>query len=406
MIKKFFLITILLLLLPIYAEENPYAKLEFTYNNPVVLRVGGEIDFEVKVNLPPKHFLYLSHVNQNGIGIITTFNFPIESGFQLLEVNRPKGIKKQDEMILKNKGNFTFKIFDLGIKKVESNTKVPLSIRTQICEEKENGICYPPKTITKEIILQIKDGRKMLSLRNIETIPWESNFQSASTKAKSSNLNIYAIITEPSWCGACRYMDREAFDKPEVQKVLKEKFIPWKINENEYNKVPTGSGSFGIPLFFVLDQDSKSLGKWSGARDAKSLLTLLKPFEKSAPSPEPTSVIPNPPLPTEDSTDLEIKSSDGSKCLLTYGKSYIWTSQKAGEFHNNGTFRFGINNQEIKVKQFTRDLAQRKAFPVKLTTWGFRIEKPDLKEFWVFECQESLLHGKLEGSDVEIFLEN
>ena len=404
MIKKFFLITILLLLLPIYAEENPYAKLEFTYNNPVVLRVGGEIDFEVKVNLPPKHFLYLSHVNQNGIGIITTFNFPIESGFQLLEVNRPKGIKKQDEMILKNKGNFTFKIFDLGIKKVESNTKVPLSIRTQICEEKENGICYPPKTITKEIILQIKDGRKMLSLRNIETIPWESNFQSASTKAKSSNLNIYAIITEPSWCGACRYMDKEAFAKPEVQAVLREKFIPWKVSDNEYGRVPTGSGSFGIPMFFVLDNTGKSLGKWSGARDAKGLLPLLKPFEKSSSDPAPNPI--KPPAPPEpDASELEIKSSDGSKCALTYGKDYIWMAKKAGDFHNNGTFRFGINNREIKVKQFSRDANQRKAFPVKLTTNGFRIEKTDLKEFWVAECKQSSLQGKIEGSDIEFTIE-
>jgi len=404
MIKKIFSLTTLLLLLPIYAEENPYAKLEFTYNNPVVLRVGGEIDFEVKVNLPPKHFLYLSHVNSNGIGVITTFNFPVESGFQLLEVNRPKGIKKQDEMILKNKGNFSFKIFDLGIKKVESNTKVPFSIRTQLCEEKENGICYPPKTITKEVILQIKDGRKMLSLRNIEVISWEPTFESAIAKAKSSHLNIYAIITEPSWCGACRYMEKEAFDKPEVQKVLKEKFIPWKVKEDEYNKVPTGSGSFGIPIYFVLDQDSKSLGKWSGAKDAKALLSVLKPFEKSTNPEDP--FIPSPSLPSEDSTELEIQSADGSKCVVTYGKDYPWTSTKAGEFYNSGTFRFGINNREIKVKQFTRDLSPRKAYEVMLTKFGFRIRKTDLNEFWVFKCKESLLKGKLEGSDIEIFLEN
>lgn len=404
MILKTFPILILLFTFVIHADENPYSKLEFSYLNPVKLRVGGEIDFEVKANLPPKHYLYLSHVNSNGIGIITTFNFPIESGFQLLEVSRPKGIKKQDEMILKDKGSFSFKIFDLGIKKMESNTKVPFSIRTQLCEEKENGICYPPKTITKEIILQIKDGRKMLSFRNMGGVVWESNFQSATAKAQSSNLNIYAIISEPSWCGACRYMEKEAFDKPEVQKVLKEKFIAWKVDENEYSKVPTGSGSFGIPMFFVLDSTGKSLGKWAGARDAKGLLPLLKPFEKSS-NPEPTPVIPHPPTPTEDSTELEIKSEDGSKCILTYGTNYIWNTKKAGEFHNNGTFRFGVNNQEIKVKQFTRDLAQRKAFPVKLTTNGIRIEKPDLKEFWVIECKQSMLQGKLEGSDLEIIIE-
>ena len=176
-------------------------------------------------------------------------------------------------------------------------------------------------------------------------------------------------------------MEKEAFDKPEVQKVLKEKFIAWKVDENEYSKVPTGSGSFGIPMFFVLDSTGQSLGKWAGARDAKGLLPLLKPFEKSS-NPEPTPVIPHPPTPTEDSTELEIKSEDGSKCILTYGTNYIWNTKKAGEFHNNGTFRFGVNNQEIKVKQFTRDLAQRKAFPAKLTT-----------------------NGKLEGSDLEIIIE-
>ena len=118
-----------------------------------------------------------------------------------------------------------------------------MNIRTQICEEKENGICYPPKTITKEVIAEIKEDKKIINSRATDVIPWESNFQSATTKAKSANLNIYAIITEPSWCGACRYMEAEAFAKPDVQKVLKEKFIPWKVKDTEYGNVPTGSGS-------------------------------------------------------------------------------------------------------------------------------------------------------------------
>jgi hypothetical protein len=404
MIKKIFFVSILLFIFAIYAEENPYSKIEFAYKNPVKLRIGGEIDFEVKVNLPPKHFIYLSHLNTNAIGIITTFNFPTESGFQLLEVSRPKGIKKQDEMVLKNNGTFNFKIFDLGIKKTESNTKVPLNIRTQICEEAENGICYPPKTISKEIIIEIKEGKKNISFRNIETIPWESSFNSAVTKAKSANVNIYAIITEPSWCGACRYMEKEAFDKPEVQKVLKEKFVPLKANENEYSKLPIGSGSFGIPMFFVLDKDGKSLGKWSGARDAKGLLSLLKPFEKSSQSPEPNPIQP-PSIPSEDSTELEIKSTDGSKCSLTYGKEYTWIAKKGGEFFNNGTFRFGVNSQEVKVKQSTRDLNQRKTYPVKITSSGFRIEKLDQKEFWVTSCKNSIFEGKVEGSDIEFSID-
>ena len=49
--------------------------------------------------------------------------------------------------------------------------------------------------------------------------------------------------------------------KPEVQAVLKENLF-LKVNDNEYGKVPTGSGSFGIPMYFVLDNTGKSLGKW------------------------------------------------------------------------------------------------------------------------------------------------
>ncbi len=404
MIKKILLLITLLFSLTLYAEDNPYAKLEFNFKSPIILRTGGEIDFEVKVNLPQKYYLYLSHANSDAIGIITTFSFPPDIGFQLMETKRPQGIKKMDEMVLKDNGMFAFKIFELGIKKPGSNTKIPLNIRVQVCEEKENGICYPPKTITKEVVIEIKEDKKIIGYRTLDTIPWESSFAGATAKAKSSNLNIYAIITEPSWCGACRYMEAEAFAKPEVQKVLKEKFVPWKVKDNEYGKVPTGSGSFGIPMFFVLDNTGKSLAKWSGGRDAKGLLPLLKPFEKTGADPEPNPI--KPPSPPEpNATEFEIKSSDGSKCLLTYGKDYIWMAKKAGEFHNNGTFRFGINNQEIKVKQSTRDLAGRKAFPVKITTNGFRIEKTDLKEFWVAECNGSSLQGKVEGSDIEFTIE-
>lgn len=404
MIHRLFLLLALLFALNLFSEENPYSKMEFSFKNPIVLRTGGEIDFEVKVNLPPKHYLYLSHANTDGIGIITSFSFSSDLGFQLIETKRPLGVKKLDEMVLKDNGVFAFKIFELGVKKEGSTTKVPLNIRTQLCEEKENGICYPPKTVTKEVLIEIREGKKTIGFRAADTINWEANFQAATAKAKSANLNIYAIITEPSWCGACRYMDKEAFAKPEVQAVLREKFIPWKVSDNEYGRVPTGSGSFGIPMFFVLDNTGKSLGKWSGARDAKGLLPLLKPFEKSSSDPAPNPI--KPPAPPEpDASELEIKSSDGSKCALTYGKDYIWMAKKAGDFHNNGTFRFGINNREIKVKQFSRDANQRKAFPVKLTTNGFRIEKTDLKEFWVAECKQSSLQGKIEGSDIEFTIE-
>lgn len=404
MIQRIVLFLTFLLSVSVTAEENPYSKVEFNFKNSIVLRTGGEIDFEVKVNLPQKHYLYLSHLNENAIGVITSFNFSPDLGFQLVETNRPVGAKKMDEMVLKDNGVFAFKIFELGLKKEGSTTKVPLNIRTQICEEKENGICYPPKTITKEVLIEIREGKKTIGFRSLDNINWESTFQGAMAKAKSSNLNVYAIITEPSWCGACRYMDKEAFAKPEVQAVLKEKFIPWKVNDNEYGKVPTGSGSFGIPMYFVLDNTGKSLGKWAGARDAKSLLAVLKPFEKASSQPEPSPIKPPSP-PEQNATELEIKSDDGGKCLLTYGKDYTWMAKKAGDFHNNGTFRFGINNREIKVKQFSRDANQRKAFPVKITTNGFRIEKADLKEYWAIECKGSSLQGKIEGSDIEISIE-
>ena len=404
MIQRIFLLLTCLFSVAITAEENPYSKMEFNFKNSIVLRTGGEIDFEVKVNLPPKHYLYLSHLNENAIGVITNFNFSPDLGFQLVETKRPVGLKKMDEMVLKDNGVFVFKIFELGLKKEGSTTKVPFTVRTQICEEKENGICYPPKTIAKEVQIEIREGKKTVGFRSLDNISWESSFQGAMAKAKSSNLNIYAIITEPSWCGACRYMDKEAFAKPEVQSVLKEKFVPWKVNENEYGKVPTGSGSFGIPMFFVLDNTGKSLGKWAGARDAKGLLAILKPFEKASSEPDPGPIKPPSP-PEQNATELEVKSDDGEKCVLTYGKDYVWMAKKAGEFHNNGTFRFGINNREIKVKQFSRDANQRKAFPVKLTTNGFRIEKKDLKEYWAIECKGSSLQGKIEGTDIEMSIE-
>lgn len=404
MIKKIYVFILIVLAFHLYSEENPYSKLEFSHKSQIVLRTGGETNFEVTVKLPPMHYIYVSHANSNGIGIITAFDFSDESGFQLIELNRPYGMKKNDEMVLKESGTFTFKIFELGTKKIGATTRVPIYIRTQVCKESKNEICFPPKTITKDLIIDIKEGKKMMSLRNIETIPWESNFKSTTSKAKSSNLNIYAIITEPSWCGACRYMEKEAFDKPDVQKVLKEKFIPWKVSDSEYGKVPTGSGSFGIPMFFVLDSSGKSLGKWSGARDNKGLLSLLKPFEKSSSNNDPEPIKP-PESPAENTTQLEIISNDGSKCSVTYGKDYPWTAKKSGEFYNNGTFRFGFNNKELKVKQFTRVASQRMAYPITITTSGFRIEKKDLKEFWVAECKNSYFVGKVEGSDIEFTIE-
>ncbi len=390
----------LLLISSVFGEETPYSKVKITPKNALVLRTGGESDFEVNINLPHKHYLYLSHTNKDAIGILTNFSFPIESGFQLIETKRPKGVKKFDEMILRESGTFSFKAFELGLRKNGSNAKIPMSIRIQICEEKENPVCYPPETLIKEVIAEVRDDKRIINTREIESISWETDFENAITKAKASNLNIYGIITEPSWCGACRYMEQEAFSKPEMKKVLKEKFIPWKIKDEEYNKVPLGNGTFGIPTYFVLNPNGSSLAKWTGARDSKSLLTLLKPYEKSNPSPE---LEPSPPSP--DSSEFEVKGNDESKCTLLIGKDYNLIAQKSGEFLNDGKIRFGFNNQELKIKQFSRNVSNRKAYPVKFTTLGLRIEKPEIKEYWVLECKNSILVGKIEGSQIEFSIE-
>lgn len=236
----------------------------------------GALDFSIHVQVPKDSILILEE-NQN-----ESVQFSIENeNFQILKISSPKGKFKNNFTYLKQKGMFTLKLFDLAGLEMGTNHSLDLVIHYTQCDIHFKN-CNP-KTSRQELFVLISGERslnKFVQARNSGVVNWIKKYTETLDLAAKRNQNIFAIITDPSWCGACAHMERITFSKKSVQDVLNNKFVSFRAEEDEYSKLPI-SGSFGIPTYFILDQKGKMIQKYVGARDEKSFLNLLKTYEKN-----------------------------------------------------------------------------------------------------------------------------
>ncbi len=106
-------------------------------------------------------------------------------------------------------------------------------------------------------------------------------------KAKEEGKHVFIDFTT-SWCGWCKKMDKETFNRPDVIKLVNENFIPvqvdgdskkmldiegFKISEKSLTK--TEFGVRGYPTFWFLKSDGTKLGNITGYKDTKTMMEAL-----------------------------------------------------------------------------------------------------------------------------------
>lgn len=268
-------------ILSLSASDHPAEQIILSIPDEISLTAGRSADFNITATVPKNHHIYLKHANKNGHAVLTNFAVPAETGFQLKEKKQPVGVKVENEFVLRSGGTFSFELSELAMNDSGKSLTVPLSMRVQICEEGQVGICYMPVTIEKKLKVVIA-GPEILT-RDLPdgTLPWINNHSTALEAAKMKNLNVFALISDPSRCGACAYLESKILTDSSVSKMLKTRFVLYRVPRNEYSHAPI-SGSFGIPFYFIISPDGKNLQKWMGAPAAQAFVQRLEPYAKKA----------------------------------------------------------------------------------------------------------------------------
>lgn len=120
---------------------------ELKFKNNTHLKI--DIDFTI----PEGHHISIAPADSESFTYFTKFSLDGELPFRIVKIKYPKGIKEKGDFILRGKGRYTIVITNTD-KLKKGNIKIKMTIKTQMCNEK-NNVCYPPQTVDREILLKI-----------------------------------------------------------------------------------------------------------------------------------------------------------------------------------------------------------------------------------------------------------
>ncbi|MGV3527069.1 MAG: thioredoxin family protein [Candidatus Sericytochromatia bacterium] len=105
----------------------------------------------------------------------------------------------------------------------------------------------------------------------IQWVPFEQALQ----KAKSGQKHVY-IQFHATWCGYCKKLEKTAYTRPDIQKLLNETFVPVRIVENSGVTYTVGARTYtaeqmmarykvaAFPTFVFLKPDGSPVGVLPG----------------------------------------------------------------------------------------------------------------------------------------------
>lgn len=253
---------------------NRSNEIQFSPADELSIQKGGRADLKVRVQTPEDLHIYVKHLQKNHYSILTSFSFAAEDGFQVNDIKEPKNLKSEDGVaIFSGTGTYTLELFDLAAHKENSTVTATLNIRTQACET-ESGICFAPVQKTEKVKIRIRDraeARFSASERGGD-INWLMSYDEAVKQARSEGRNVFVLITAPTWCGACKWYDRNTLKDARVIRKLNNDFVPLKVLDTSADK---RKFSFrGYPTNVILE-NKKEKYKKAGALRTGGLLGVL-----------------------------------------------------------------------------------------------------------------------------------
>lgn len=91
-------------------------------------------------------------------------------------------------------------------------------------------------------------------------IHWQQDIEAAKSMARDSGrLVLVHVYTDE--CGPCRALETNVFMQPGVAGAIEERFVPVKLNANEYPAIAQGFGITRVPTDVILSPDGQVISK-------------------------------------------------------------------------------------------------------------------------------------------------
>ncbi len=114
---------------------------------------------------------------------------------------------------------------------------------------------------------------------------WETWSDSIFDRAKKEN-RLVILDLEAGWCHWCHVMDEKTYKDPEVLKLLKNRFIMVRVDQDSRPDLSTRYEDYGWPATIIFDASGRELVKKSGYINPEEMLTLLNEVVNNPKPPE------------------------------------------------------------------------------------------------------------------------
>src|SRR5262245_45033886 len=91
-------------------------------------------------------------------------------------------------------------------------------------------------------------------------IHWQQDIEAAKTQARQSGKLVLVHVVADG-CGPCRALESNVFNQPGVAGAIEQRFVPVKLNANEYPAIAQGFGITRVPTDVVITPEGQVVGK-------------------------------------------------------------------------------------------------------------------------------------------------
>jgi uncharacterized protein YyaL (SSP411 family) len=124
------------------------------------------------------------------------------------------------------------------------------------------------------------------AVQGSDEVEWQGWTDDLFTRAQAENRFVILDL-EAVWCHWCHVMEKETYGDPEVQRLLKAKYIAVRVDQDANPDLSSRYGDWGWPATIIFAPDGTEVAKLRGYKPARGMAALLQAFIDD-PSPGPS----------------------------------------------------------------------------------------------------------------------